>query len=208
MGLRPQLPHHPQNYQKPIPLPFRERKHARRPRFQRYFSLISSQVPVPPNFILRPQLSNIFRDFTSEFPKRARMQGVRLEWIDIGSFETNEEIILNQHVEAWRMTTENLVRLSDRVLAELRRQSLNQEIARLLQSMPILSFVQFQRKNASPDDIIFELIGMYSAMLKTTWLNLEKQRKPIPASLKNALAIIEKYQSKQYAEKRGHTISG
>ncbi len=207
MGLLPQLPHRPRHYQKPIPLPYRERKHTRRPRFQRFYSPISGQVPVPPNFIPRPQLSNFFREFANGFPDRARLHGVRLEWIDIGSFATNEQVILNQHVEAWRTTAENLVRSSGRVLAELHRQSCNQEIARLLQSMPILSFVQLQKQKTSADDTIFELIGMYSAVLKTARENSISQGKPIPASLDNALSILQRYQAEEYKVKRGHTIT-
>ncbi|GAP15199.1 hypothetical protein LARV_02981 [Longilinea arvoryzae] len=207
MGQKPQLPRRPQNYHKPIPLPYREHKHARRPRFQHFFSPISGQLPVAPNFVPRPQLSNFFREFASGFPARARMHGVRLEWIDIGSFTTNEQVILNQHVEAWRMTAENLTRSSSRVLAELHRQSCNQEISRLLQSKPILSFIQLQEQKVSADDTIFELIGMYSAVLKSARENLLKKRKPIPASLENALSIIRRYQAEEYKSKRGHTIS-
>ncbi|MEM5775890.1 MAG: hypothetical protein AAGU05_12885, partial [Anaerolineaceae bacterium] len=122
-GVKFQLPHRPRGYKKPVPLPYRERKHARRPRFQRYYSPIAELIPAPANFVPRPQLSNFFRGFASDFPNLARLHGVHLEWIDVGSFSTNEEVILNQHVEAWRMTSENLARSTPRVLNELRNQS-------------------------------------------------------------------------------------
>lgn len=206
VNLYHQLPHRPRNYHKPVPLPYREHKHTRRPRFQRFYSPITKQLPATPNFVPRPQLSNFFHDFASGFPERARSQGMHLEWIDIGSFATNEQVILNQHVEAWRITGENLARSSARVLAELRRQSCNQEITRMLQSMPILSFVQLQKQNTNTTDTIFELIGMYSAVLKSARATLLDQGKTVPASLENALSIIRRYQAEEYKSRRGHTI--
>jgi hypothetical protein len=208
MRLKQQLPRRPQNFRKGIPLPYREKdqKHARRPRFQRFYSATLAQFPKPPNFIPRPQLSNFFRDFTSGFPERARLQGVRLEWIDIGSFSTDEQVILNQHIEAWRTTAENLLRSSNRILEELHRQSTNQEITRMLQAMPILSFIQLQRQNTAPEDTIFTLVGMYKGILQSARENLLKQGKPVPASLENALGVIRKYQHEQYKQRLGRYI--
>lgn len=202
-----QLPRRPQRYKKPIPLPYRDRKHARRPRFQRFYSPTSAFLPVPPSFIPRPQLSNFFREFASGFPERARLHGVRLEWIDIGSFSTNEQVIFNQHIEAWRITAENLLRSSRRVLDELRRQSCNQEITRLLQAMPILSFIQLQKQKTSSEDTLFELIGMYAAIMQSAREALLKQGKPVPISLEKALAAIRAYQRDQYKTRRGHSIN-
>ncbi|HWQ05389.1 MAG TPA: hypothetical protein VN452_08540 [Longilinea sp.] len=207
MHSQPLFPHRPKNYHKSIPLPFREHKHARQPRFQRFYSFTSAQFPVAPNFIPRPQLSNFFRNFANGFPERARIHGVRLEWIDIGSFSTNEQVILNQHIEAWRITAENLVRGSSQVLDELRRQSTNQEITSMLQSMPILSFVQLQKQKVKTEDAIFELVGMYSAVLKSARENLRNQGKPMPVGLENAFSAIRTYQADQYKTRRGHTIN-
>ncbi len=204
---QPLFPHRPRNFSKSIPLPFREHKHARKPRFQHFYSTTTAHVAVAPNFVPRPQLSNFFQNFASGFPERARIHGVRLEWIDIGSFSTNEQVILNQHIEAWRITAENLVRGSSKVLEELRRQSANQEITSMLQSMPILSFVQLQKQKANAEDTIFELVGMYSAVLQSARENLRNQGKPIPVGLENAFSAIRAYQADQYKTRRGHTIN-
>lgn len=208
LHVQPQLPHRPANYHKPVPLPFRKpgQKHARRPRFQRFYSATSAHIPKPPNFIPRPQLSNFFRDFTSGFPERARLQGVRLEWIDVGSFSTDEQVILNQHIEAWRTTAENLLRSSTRVLDELRRQSTSQEITRMVQAMPILSFIQLQRQNASAEDTILTLLVMYKGILQSARQDLLKQGRPIPASLETALAAIRKVQHDRYKQGLGRYI--
>jgi len=203
----PQLPRRPSAYAKPIPLPYRQRKHARRPRFQRFFSPIADQMLPAPNFVPRPQLSNFFRGFAGDFPERARLHGVHLEWIDIGSFSTNEEVILNQHVEAYRLTSENLARSLPRVLSELRNQSRSREIVRMLETIPILSFVQLQKRNASADDTIFELIGLYAGVIQSTRENLVKEGKPIPAALNLALDAIRCYQMNQYNGPRGRTVS-
>lgn len=207
IGTQPQIPRRPKGYKKTVPLQYREHKHARRPRFQRYYSPITEQIPARTNFVPRPQLSNFFRGFASDFPDRARLHGVHLEWIDVGSFSTNEEVILNQHVEAWRMTSENLVRSMPRVLAELRNQSRNREITRILQTVPILTFVQLQKLNSSSDDTIFELIGMYGAILQSTREKLLQAGLPVPPALDNAHAVIRRYQVDQYKNHRGHTIN-
>jgi len=207
LRVKPLFPRRPVNYRKSIPLPFRDHKHAKQPRFQRFYSSTTAQFPVAPNFVPRPQLSNFFRNFASGFPERARIHGVRLVWIDIGSFSTNEQVILNQHIEAWRITAENLARGSSRVLDELRRQSANQEITSMLQSMPILSFVQLQKQKAIPEDTIFELIGMYSAVLQSARENLRAQGRPMSPELENAFSAIRAYQADQYKTKRGHSIN-
>lgn len=208
LSQQPQLPRHPKGYRKPVPLPFRDpdQKHARKPRFQRFYSTTSAHIPQPPNFVPRPQLSNFFRDFTSGFPERARLQGVRLEWIDVGSFSTDEQVILNQHVEAWRITAENLLRSSRRVLDELRRQSANQEITRMVQAMPILSFIQLQRQNATAEDTILTLLGMYKGILQSARQELIRQGKPVPTGLETVLAEIRRVQHDRYKQGLGRYV--
>ncbi len=89
---------------------------------------------------------------------------------------------------------------------ELRRQAANQEITRMLQAMPILSFVQLQKQNTTAEDTIFTLVGMYKGILQSVRENLQSQGKTVPASLANGLAIIRAYQDDQYKKRLGHFV--
>ena len=70
-----------------------------------------------------------------------------------------------------------------------------------------MSFVQLQKRNASADDTIFELIGLYAGVIQSTRENLVKEGKPIPAALNLALDAIRCYQMNQYNGPRGRTVS-
>jgi hypothetical protein len=94
--------------------------------------------PMQATHIPRPQLSNFFRSFTEGFPQAARQRGLRLEWINVGTWNTPEIVILEQHVEAWQLTNDNLARSNARVLEQLRSQAYNRELARLVQEYPLL----------------------------------------------------------------------
>jgi hypothetical protein len=62
----------------------------------------------PPPFIPRPEISDLFYDF-NQFISRARAGGVELRWIGIGTWTLPDGIIPERHVQAWRLTQENLV---------------------------------------------------------------------------------------------------
>ncbi len=128
----------------------------RRP-FTFIYSRQLPEMPTPPPFIPRTQLSNFFKDFATEFPQAARQRGLRLEWINVGTWHTPEEIILDQHIEAWRLTAENLTRSNPRVLDEIRNQVRIQTYQRIIQQNVLLSIAQLSNRGYTPEQVWYEV---------------------------------------------------
>ncbi len=163
------------------------------------------QPPPPPAFIPRPQLSNFFKGLPQDFPHNfrcrglegnfpgeARSRGLRLEWINVGTWTTGEEVILEQHVEAWQITSENLARSNPRVFEELRRQTQQHELIRAVRQLPLLSFAAAFSSNQSDRQVMLHLLREYENHIRILRGKYLQQNKPVPAVLDQALFHINR----------------
>lgn len=64
----------------------------------------------PPAFTARYKITNLFSQFTEEFTKSARNNGVELHWIGVGTWKTPPEIAIvsDKHLEAWKLSQDNM----------------------------------------------------------------------------------------------------
>ncbi|GAP10180.1 hypothetical protein BECAL_01341 [Bellilinea caldifistulae] len=151
--------------------------------------IYSPQMPqplTPPSFIPRPQLSNFFKSFTQEFPLAARQRGLRLEWINVGTWNTTHPILLDQHIEAWRLTSENMTRSSPRVLEEIRNQARLQTYQRIIQQDIFLSIAQLTQQGYQPDQIYYEIVRYFEIQVSKIIAEMTAQGKAIPSRLLTA----------------------
>ncbi|MEW6503375.1 MAG: hypothetical protein AB1457_05375 [Chloroflexota bacterium] len=151
--------------------------------------IYSSQIPQPlppPSFVPRPQLSNFFKSFTQEFPLAARQRGLRLEWINVGTWNTTHPILLDQHIEAWRLTSENRTRSSPRVLEEIRNQARLQTYQRIIQQDILLAIAQLSRQGYQPDQIYYEMVRYFEIQVSKIIAELTAEGKAIPSRLDTA----------------------
>ncbi|MEN4011192.1 MAG: hypothetical protein AB1453_07915 [Chloroflexota bacterium] len=137
-------------------------------------------VPTPPPFIPRTQLSNFFKDFAMEFPQAARQRGVRLEWINVGTWHTHEEIILDQHIEAWRLSVENLTRANSRVLEEIRNRIRVQTYQRIIQQNFLLTVAQLISRGYTNEQVWYELARHLEEQLSYIRSQLLAKNQPVP----------------------------
>ncbi len=140
-------------------------------------------APTPPPFIPRTQLSNFFKGFANEFPQAARQRGLRLEWINVGTWHTPEEIILEQHIEAWRLTAENLTRSNPRVLDEIRNQARLQTYQRIIQQNFLLVIAQLSSRGRTPEQIWYEMVRYLEDQLSYLRSQYLANNKPVPPRL-------------------------
>lgn len=155
--------------------------------------IYSPQMPQPlppPTFVPRPQLSNFFRSFTQEFPLAARQRGLRLEWINVGTWNTTHPILLDQHIEAWRLTSENITRSSPRVLDEIRNQVRLQTYQRIIQQDILLAIAQLDKQGYNPDQICYEILRYFEAQLSKIITELSSQGQVVPTRLITARQCI------------------
>ena len=80
-------------------------------------------LPQAPQFIPRPRIAERF-DALANGPQggRARQRGVGLQWIGLGAWHTPVDKVIDQHLEAWRLSVTNVLRSSEAALNQLRRQ--------------------------------------------------------------------------------------
>jgi len=155
--------------------------------------IYSPQMPQPlppPVFVPRPQLSNFFKSFTQEFPLAARQRGLRLEWINVGTWNTTHPILLDQHIEAWRLTSENMTRSSPRVLDEIRNQARLQTYQRIIQQDIFLAIAQLNRQGYKPDQVCYEILRYFEAQLSKMIAELSSQGQVVPTRLITARQCI------------------
>jgi hypothetical protein len=146
-------------------------------------------VPPPPNFQPRHLGSSLFSQFTEGFTKNARERGVRLGWIGIGIWHTPNEIVPDKHLEAWKMSRENLGRGSPAALKGLHEEAQIQHTLRLVQNVPLERF----RQNGSSEhnDIIRELLIAYREQLIDAIESLVKSNRPEPPIVRAAIKHID-----------------
>jgi len=107
----------------------------------------SSQLPnfapdtvARPKFHPRTELSERFAKYTDGFSKRANERGMDVNWIGVGTWkipnDISSEAINEQHMEAWRISRENIIRSEDRVLNSALDDACQNEKLRLIQRVP------------------------------------------------------------------------
>jgi len=146
-------------------------------------------VPPLPNFQPRHLVSSLFSQFTESFTKNARERGVRLDWIGIGIWRTPNEIVPEKHLEAWRMSRENLGRGSPAALERLKKEAQIQQTLRLVQNVPLARFQQSAGSEHS--DIVRDLLIAYREQLIESIELIVKSNKQEPPIVRAAIKHIE-----------------
>lgn len=150
-------------------------------------------IPNPPAFQPRNTVSDLFDQFTEGFTSSASNPGVQLQWIGVGTWKMSskvtDEIITGKHLEAWRISWENLGRGNEKALKSLRQESQLQQILRLIQKIPLARF----NENAGKihRDIVHDLLLGYREQLIEISELLVKSRRAVPPSLDRAIKHIE-----------------
>jgi hypothetical protein len=146
-------------------------------------------IPSPTNFQPRHLVSSLFSQFTEGFTENARKRGVRLAWIGIGIWHTPNEIVPDKHLEAWKMSRENLGRGSPATLKGLHQEAQIQHTLRLVQNVPLERF----RQNVGNEHnyTIRKLLNAYREQLIDATESLVKSNRPEPPIVRAAIKHIE-----------------
>jgi hypothetical protein len=147
------------------------------------------EIPNAPDFQPRRVVSNLFSQFTEGFTNNAREKGVRLEWIGVGIWHTPNEIVPEKHLEAWRMSRDNLSLGSPKALKKLNNEAQLQQTLRLVQNAPLARF--HQNKGKEHNYIVRDLLLAYREQLIETIELLAKSNKEQPPIILEAIRHIE-----------------
>jgi hypothetical protein len=146
-------------------------------------------VPPPPDFQARRIVSNLFSQFTDSFTKNASNRGVQLSWIGVGTWKTPNEIVPEKHLEAWRLSRENMERGNQSTMDGLRQEAQLQQTLRLVQNIPLARFKQ--NADREHKDIIQELLIAYREQLIEAIELLVKSNRDEPQIVRAAIKHIE-----------------
>jgi hypothetical protein len=146
-------------------------------------------VPPAPNFQPRNIVSNLFSQFAESFSKNASNRGVQLSWIGVGTWKTPSDIVPEKHLEAWRLSRENLGRGSQNALQDFRKENQLQQTLHLVQNVPLARFQQ--NKGREHKDIIQDLLIAYREQLIEAVELLAKSNRSEPPIVRAAIKHIE-----------------
>lgn len=151
------------------------------------------EVPNPPDFQPRSTVSDLFNQFTEGFTSSANNPGVQLQWIGVGTWKMPtkiiDEIITGKHLEAWRLSRENIGRGSEKAINGLRQEANLQQTVRLIQKIPLARYQDSSKENHR-DTVHSLLLGYREQLIEIIEL-LVKSRRAVPPSLRKAIKHIE-----------------
>jgi hypothetical protein len=99
----------------------------------------SLQAPANlPDFLSRTDVMTGL--FTTEFGEEAARRGVEIKWIGGGTWELPDAIVPQRHLEAWKLSRENLLRGSAPAMQQVSQESLVAELVRLVEEVPVATY--------------------------------------------------------------------
>jgi hypothetical protein len=98
---------------------------------------VQIDLPPPQNFVPRDEISQLFSSEWEAFQAELESQGLELRWIGVGTWVPPAEVIAERHLQAWRITYENLARGSQVALDNLRQESRLEQLLVLIRDTPL-----------------------------------------------------------------------
>ncbi|HLE91552.1 MAG TPA: hypothetical protein VI753_10425 [Anaerolineales bacterium] len=98
------------------------------------------EVKPLPDFTPRHKITSLFSQFAEEFTKSARNNGVELHWIGVGTWKTPVEIVPEKHLEAWKLSQENMENGSQETMNKAEGEAIVQKMEALINSVPIAAY--------------------------------------------------------------------
>lgn len=153
--------------------------------------LLSTEEENIPEFQPRYKISSLFTQFAEEFTKKARNSGVELYWIGVGTWKTPIEIVPEKHLEAWKLSNENLFRESPEVLGRLEKESIMQKTVALIQDVPVTAYLKATGEEQEQKTAMRSLLQSYLQQLLEAAEFMRAKGEAIPLNIEEAIAHIK-----------------
>jgi hypothetical protein len=150
----------------------------------------SKEPKTPPEFQPRYKVSNLFTQFADDFTKRAQSNGVELHWIGVGTWKTPIEIVPEKHLEAWKLSNENLYRESTEILNKLENDAILQKTISLIQDVPIAAHQRVVDEEKDPKKALRALLLSYHQQLLEAAEFMRAKGEAVPPNIEDAIAHI------------------
>ena len=145
-----------------------------------------------PDFQPRHKISNLFTEFTNEFTKRAHSNGVELHWIGVGTWKTPIEIAIvpENHLQAWKISNENLIRESPEALAKLESEAILQKTMMLIQDVPIAAHMKATMEEKESKKQLKSLLLAYQQQFLEAAEFMRSKGEAVPPHIEEAISHI------------------
>jgi len=150
----------------------------------------STEPKSPPEFQPRSKVSNLFTQFAEDFTKKAHNSGVELHWIGVGTWKTPIENVPEKHLEAWKLSNENLYRESPDVLGGLENEAILHKTITLIQDVPIAAHSRATTEEKDPKKAMRLLLLAYHQQLLEAAEFMRANGEAVPPSIEEAIAHI------------------
>ena len=100
-------------------------------------TMSAKEVKPPPDFTPRYKITSLFSDFAEEFTRNARNGGVELHWIGVGTWKTPVQIVPEKHLEAWKLSQENIKKSSEEALKKTEADAMLDKMEALIRRVPL-----------------------------------------------------------------------
>jgi hypothetical protein len=143
-----------------------------------------------PEFHSRRKLTSLFTQFADEFTKKAQSSGVELHWIGVGTWKTPAGLIPEKHLEAWKLSSDNLYRESEDVLYELEKEAILQKTVSLIQDVPVATYLNTTSEDKESKKAMRSLLLAYHQQLLEAVEFMRAKGEAVPPSIEEAIAHI------------------
>lgn len=143
-----------------------------------------------PEFQPRHKITNLFTQFTEEFTKKSQSSGVELHWIGVGTWKTPVEVITEKHLEAWKLSNENLYRESEEVLHELEKEAIMQKTVSMIQDVPVAAHLKAISDENEHKKAVRALLLAYHQQLLEAAEFMRVNGEAVPPHIEEAIAHI------------------
>lgn len=146
----------------------------------------------PPEFTPRYKIKDLFSQFAEEFPKRAYERGVELHWIGVGTWKTPLEVVPEKHLEAWKLSRENLVMGSDSAMEGWKQDATVQEMITLIQDVPVGAYQKAMEEQTEHRKAMQALLLAYKQQLNSAKEFILAKGDEVPKEIDDAINNIFK----------------
>ena len=123
------------------------------------------------------------------FAKVQQKKGFQLHWIGVGTWDTPDTGILENHLQAWLLSRENAQRGNPQKLQELEDDARMHELLRMIQEM-LSSFQGTIEKTGEPDQVVEEMLADFHERLKLALDLYHRDAGDPPLELLDAIRVI------------------
>jgi len=117
----------------------------------------------PPDFQSRYKIKNLFTQFAEGFSNQSRNNGVQLQWIGVGTWESPVKIVPEKHLAAWMLAQENLKLDSDAAMSGAEKAAIGEKMTDLIQKVPLSAYEAIINPGKSYKKQVAKEYGYYEA---------------------------------------------